>query len=106
MRECSTRNILLLLTPFFCNVSTIFQVAGICVDYHDRAAVSISVAVTHTFGFPRLRFHKASQASVDNGNVRVIATTSEPLHYHLLSVSFSGEERVVQKILPEVGVPS
>jgi hypothetical protein len=91
---------------FLQRFSTIFQVAGICVDYHDRAAVSISVAVTHTFGFPRLRFHKASQASVDNGNVRVIATTSEPLQYHLLSVSFSGEERVVQKILPEVGVPS
>ncbi|KAF7359657.1 hypothetical protein MVEN_00689800 [Mycena venus] len=81
--------------------ATIFQVAGVCVDYHDRAAVTISLALAHTFAFPRLHFHKASQVSVDNGNVRVIATTSEPLQYHLFSVSFSGEERVVQKILPE-----
>lgn len=75
---------------------------AISIDYIDPTAVSISVLLTHTFGLGAQHFHKASQVTVDHGTVRMIATSFEPYHYYLLSVSLAGEESVIENILPEV----
>ncbi|KAJ6518166.1 hypothetical protein C8R47DRAFT_1086214 [Mycena vitilis] len=75
------------------------HVAAISVNYLDRTAVSISVIVTHTFSrYPGSS--KYSRVSVDHSTVRVIPTSSEPYRYHLLSVSFTGNERIIEDIIP------
>lgn len=77
-------------------------------DYHDRGAVSISLVVAHSFQLPQQRqFCVASQVVVDHSQVRVIAATFESLVnvYYLLSVSFSGEARIIENIF-EVSVMS
>jgi hypothetical protein len=71
------------------------------VDYHDRGAISISLVVAHSFQLPQQRqFSVASQVVVDHSQVRVIAATFESLVnvYYLLSVSFSGEARIIENI--------
>jgi hypothetical protein len=76
------------------------------VDYHDRGAVSISLVVAHSFQLPQHRqFSVASQVVVDHSQVHVIAVAFESLAkaYYLLSVSFSGEARIIENIF-EVSV--
>ncbi|KAJ7913249.1 hypothetical protein B0H13DRAFT_2005402 [Mycena leptocephala] len=82
--------------------NTSLSIMAISIDYIDPTAVSISVLLTHTFGLGTQHFHKASQVTVDHGTVRLIATSFEPYHYYLLSVSLAGEESVIENILPEV----
>ncbi|KAJ7368642.1 hypothetical protein DFH08DRAFT_831876 [Mycena albidolilacea] len=89
-----------MLGVLFGNGLTI-SVSAVCVDYHDCGAVSISLVVAHSFQLPQQRqFSVASQVVVDHSQVRVIAATFESLVnvYYLLSVSFSGEARIIENI--------
>ncbi|KAF8194030.1 hypothetical protein K438DRAFT_2017633 [Mycena galopus ATCC 62051] len=80
----------------------LIQVAAVCVDYHDRTAVSISLFADHTFALEGSELHKASLVTVDHKTVRVFAAKTEPPTYYLLSVSFAGEESIIENILPPI----
>ncbi|KAF8205177.1 hypothetical protein K438DRAFT_2014680 [Mycena galopus ATCC 62051] len=86
--------------------SSVFHVAAICIDYRDRAAVSIFFVLNHPSPFLKRNGDifkaGASQVGVDHSTVRVVvATYSQPYTYHLLSVSFAGDERVIENVLPQ-----
>ncbi|KAJ7036370.1 hypothetical protein C8F04DRAFT_1394251 [Mycena alexandri] len=84
-----------------------FEVLVICVDYRNRAAVSISLLLQHTFAYPRRHFYQASPVTVDANRVRVVVTTFDPWEYTLLSVSLAGNEETMYDFMPPVprGVP-
>ncbi|KAJ7453281.1 hypothetical protein B0H11DRAFT_277983 [Mycena galericulata] len=79
--------------------ATCWHVIAICIDYRVRTAVTMSQVLSHTFfSHSRQQFKRRSDVTVDHGTVRVVA--ARDYGYHLLSVSFAGEERILDNVLP------
>ncbi|KAJ7734105.1 hypothetical protein B0H16DRAFT_1578270 [Mycena metata] len=80
--------------------SSCFDAVVVCVDYRNRAAVSISLLLQHTFAYPRRHSYQVSPVSVDANIARVVVTTLEPWNYTLLSVSLAGNEETRYGLMP------
>ncbi|KAJ7496237.1 hypothetical protein B0H11DRAFT_857649 [Mycena galericulata] len=77
------------------------HVIAICIDYRVRTAVTMSQVISHAFSHPH-RFSSRWKVTVDHETLRVVAATYEPHRYHLFSVSFAGEERITEDVLPMI----
>ncbi|KAJ7453287.1 hypothetical protein B0H11DRAFT_1927023 [Mycena galericulata] len=77
-----------------------FHVIAICIDHRVRTAVTMSQVLSHAFSHPRNHFSGCWKVTVDHETVRVVVATHEPYRYHLLSVTFTEEERITEDVLP------
>ncbi|KAJ7453285.1 hypothetical protein B0H11DRAFT_278065 [Mycena galericulata] len=80
-----------------------FHAVVICIDHRVRTAVTMSEVLSHAFAHPRQQFVKRSKVTVERDTVHVVvATKIEPHQYNLLSVSLTGEQEILENVLPMI----